>query len=66
MYLLGGEGGEKSFLSHMQVSMLVKLILYGHENMNVYSTLWISCNKRMSMYCTVRRLRLGKARNGKQ
>jgi len=64
----GEEKEKKSFLSYIQVSMLVKLILYGHEEKKVYSALWMACNKSMSIYihCTVGRMRLGKAKNGKQ
>jgi len=58
----GGYAGWASFLSYMQVSMLLKLFLYGHENMKV----WIVSSKSMSVYCTVGRVRLGKAKSGKR
>jgi len=41
--------------------MLVKFILYGHENMKV----WMVCSKSVSVHCTVGRVRLGKAKSGK-
>ena len=44
----------------MEVGVMVKLILCGHENMSV----WMACSKSVSVYYTVGRLRLGKAKSG--